>query len=109
MFHCFYPTYDAKNVYGIDFERVYEKGYRGLIFDIDNTLVGHDAPADAMARNLLIEPRAYRDFVASGAYHAAGEVERFAQSQHVQKYIVMGRLMKEERIPWGARPRYEWA
>ncbi len=53
MFHCFYPTYDAENVYGIDFGKVYEKGYRGLIFDIDNTLVGHDAPADARATALL--------------------------------------------------------
>lgn len=30
----------------IDYEKEYESGVRGLIFDIDNTLVPHGAPAD---------------------------------------------------------------
>ena len=30
-------------------KKLYEEGYRGLIFDIDNTLVPHGAPADARA------------------------------------------------------------
>ena len=55
MFRCFYPTFYEKSVYDIDFEKVYEKGFRGLIFDIDNTLVGHDAPADKRAVSFLKE------------------------------------------------------
>ena len=35
--------------YVIDFEKLYQEGYRGLIFDIDNTLVPHGAPADTRA------------------------------------------------------------
>ena len=33
----------------IPFEKLYEEGYRGVIFDIDNTLVPHGAPADERA------------------------------------------------------------
>ena len=35
--------------YEIDFEKLYQDGYRGLIFDIDNTLVRHGEPADERA------------------------------------------------------------
>ena len=45
MFHKFYPTQDFHSVYEIDFSELYQKGYRGIIFDIDNTLVPHGAPA----------------------------------------------------------------
>lgn len=54
MLHNFYPTEYVDSAYQIDFERLYKKGYRGVIFDIDNTLVPHGAPADARAENLFI-------------------------------------------------------
>lgn len=43
---CFYPDVYVNSAYEINFEMLYEKGYRGIIFDIDNTLVPHGAPAD---------------------------------------------------------------
>lgn len=43
------------SAYGIDFKRLYKEGYRGIIFDIDNTLVPHGAPADARAKRLFAE------------------------------------------------------
>ena len=43
---CFYPDVYVNSTYEIDFETLYEKGFRGIIFDIDNTLVPHGAPAD---------------------------------------------------------------
>ena len=46
MFQTFYPSADMDSTYLIDFESLYEKGYRAVIFDIDNTLVPHGAPAD---------------------------------------------------------------
>ena len=49
MLHQFYPDYEADSAYGIDYRTLYEQGYRGIIFDIDNTLVPHGAPADARA------------------------------------------------------------
>lgn len=47
--HMFYPDEYLDSTYEIDFDLLYKKGYRGVIFDIDNTLVPHGAPADARA------------------------------------------------------------
>lgn len=49
MFQCFYPDAYMKSTYAIPFEEIYKEGYRGIIFDIDNTLVPHGAPADNRA------------------------------------------------------------
>lgn len=43
---CFYPDVYVNSAYEIDYEALYGKGFRGIIFDIDNTLVPHGAPAD---------------------------------------------------------------
>lgn len=49
MLQCFYPKVYLDSTYEIDFAQYYKKGYRGIIFDIDNTLVPHGAPADERA------------------------------------------------------------
>ena len=49
MLQTFYPDNEADSTYEIDFETLYHKGYRGIIFDVDNTLVPHGAPADERA------------------------------------------------------------
>ena len=43
---CIYPDVYLDSAYEVDFESLYLKGFRGVIFDIDNTLVPHGAPAD---------------------------------------------------------------
>ncbi|MCI8375333.1 MAG: YqeG family HAD IIIA-type phosphatase [Lachnospiraceae bacterium] len=43
----FYPKEYLGSTYEIDFEGLYQAGWRGILFDVDNTLVPHDAPADA--------------------------------------------------------------
>ncbi len=53
MLKKFYPGEYVDSTYEIDFDGLYAQGYRGIIFDIDNTLVPHDAPADARARGLF--------------------------------------------------------
>lgn len=53
MFKKFYPGEYLESAYGIDFEKLYHDGYRGIIFDIDNTLVPHGAPADDRAKALF--------------------------------------------------------
>lgn len=53
MFDKFFPDKYVASTYVIDFEELYQKGYRGLIFDIDNTLVPHGAPADERAKKLF--------------------------------------------------------
>ena len=53
MFKTFFPDDYVASTYVIPFEQLYEEGYRGLIFDIDNTLVPHGAPADVRAKKLF--------------------------------------------------------
>ena len=53
MLQCFYPDRYIRSAYEIDYEAYYRAGYRGIIFDIDNTLVEHGAPADARSIALM--------------------------------------------------------
>lgn len=53
MFEKFFPDDYVASTYVIPFEKLYEEGYRGVIFDIDNTLVPHGAPADTRAKKLF--------------------------------------------------------
>lgn len=53
MFEMFFPDVYVASTYVIPFEKLYKEGYRGLIFDIDNTLVPHGAPADERAKKLF--------------------------------------------------------
>lgn len=54
MFDTFFPDDYKMSTYVIPFEKLYEEGYRGVIFDIDNTLVPHGAPADERAKKLFV-------------------------------------------------------
>lgn len=49
MKRTLYPNDWVSSTYAIDFAKLYEQGYRGVIFDVDNTLVPHGAPADERA------------------------------------------------------------
>ncbi|MBD5392947.1 MAG: YqeG family HAD IIIA-type phosphatase [Lachnospiraceae bacterium] len=53
MLQRFYPDRYLRSAYEIDYESYYAKGYRGIIFDIDNTLVEHGAPADERSMALI--------------------------------------------------------
>ena len=54
MFHKFFPHEYVNSTYDIPFERLYNAGFRGIIFDIDNTLVPHGADADEKAKELFL-------------------------------------------------------
>lgn len=49
MLERFYPDYEEESAYGIDYALLYRNGCRGVVFDIDNTLVPHGAPATEQA------------------------------------------------------------
>lgn len=53
MLESFYPKHYVSSAYVIPYEKLYKKGIRGVIFDVDNTLVPHDAPADDRAKELF--------------------------------------------------------
>lgn len=53
MIERFYPDERIASSYVIPYEQLFEEGWRGLIYDIDNTLVPHNAPADDRAVKLF--------------------------------------------------------
>ena len=53
MLRRFYPKRLAPSSYDIDYEKLYQEGYRGILFDIDNTLVEHGADATPRAIELF--------------------------------------------------------
>ncbi len=54
----FYPDEWLDSAYEVPYEELYAAGYRGLIYDIDNTLVPHGAPADERAIALFARLKA---------------------------------------------------
>ncbi len=54
MFDRFYPSEWYSSAYKVDYKAMYERGYRHIIFDIDNTLVFHGAPQNEASMKLLL-------------------------------------------------------
>ncbi len=53
MFQNFYPDEDADSAYQLDYQKYYDDGYRGILFDVDNTLVEHGQPVTLAAIGLF--------------------------------------------------------
>ena len=53
MLEQFYPGERIPSAYEIPYEELWEQGIRGILYDIDNTLVPHGAPADDRAKALF--------------------------------------------------------
>ncbi|MCR5460036.1 MAG: YqeG family HAD IIIA-type phosphatase [Acetatifactor sp.] len=49
----FYPDHEVDSAYSIDYSAHYADGKRAIIYDVDNTLVPHGAPADERAKALF--------------------------------------------------------
>lgn len=92
MFKAIYPDEYLDSTYEIDFEQLYEDGYRGIIFDIDNTLVPHGAPADDRSKRLLnyLRDRGFKIVLLSN--NSKARVDMFNEDLHL------------DTIPMGAKP-----
>lgn len=49
----FYPKKYVRSIYSINLKKYYKMGYRGILFDIDNTLVPHGAAATEKSINFF--------------------------------------------------------
>ena len=58
MLRDYYPYEYGESVFDIDYGKLYEKGIRGIIFDLDNTLVPHGADSNPRIDELFREIRA---------------------------------------------------
>ena len=74
----FYPQRYEVSAYVIPYDHYHAQGIRGVIFDVDNTLVPHDAPADDQAR----EPVSYTHLLTacSGSAKETTAAETAAQT-----------------------------
>ena len=93
----FYPDHEADNAYEIAYEKLYGEGYRGVIFDIDNTLVPHGAPADQRAQALFrrIHDMGYETLLLSN--NREPRVKSFAES------VAAGYVKAMEKMGTGPR------
>lgn len=85
--HLFYPTYIENTIYDIDFQKYYYKGYRLLIFDIDNTLVLHDADANINIKNLIDKLKNIGFKLSLLSNNNKNRVEKFANDILIDTYI----------------------
>lgn len=70
-----------------------------------------ESAADSFASRALLDQMSYEVFLKKGSYTYTS-IREFAHQQGVPPYVVIGRLQKEEVIPWTwyqrYRPRYKW-
>ncbi len=90
MFKTFYPDEDVVSAYDIPYERLYKSGIKGVIFDIDNTLVPHGAPADERAKELFIRLNEIGLKTCLLSNNKEPRVASFAKSAGSSSYIFRG-------------------
>ena len=126
MLEQFYPDIYVSSAYEIDFQKYYDSGYRGILFDIDNTLVPHGAPADGRSIALIgklkkmgfrilflsnnKEPRVkmFNDAVGADYIYKAGKpgIKSYLQAMEILKTDVKTTLFVGDQLftdVWGAR------
>lgn len=99
MTNYFFPGHYYPSAYEIPYEELYAKGKRALIFDIDNTLVEHGAPADEKVLSLMkrlesigfqicllsnnkeIRVKSFNERIGAHAIHKAGKPGRAGYEQ----------------------------
>ena len=82
---------------------------KNIFVDFSSVSGEMETKANKLAGEMLINSKAYELFKKEKRYATVQGLADFAESQKVKEYIVLGRLMKEDVIPWNARPKYEWA
>lgn len=81
-------------------------GKKETFLEFDGQKDPKEEEADAFARDFLIPPDAYSQFVtAQGASFSAAAIVEFARKIGVSPGIVVGRLQKDGHIPWSMHNR----
>lgn len=80
MFKSLYPHEYVDSVSSIDYKKLYDKGYRGIIFDIDNTLVPHGKDSTDEIEELFNEIHAIGFKTLLLSNNSAKRVRRFQKN-----------------------------
>ena len=69
--------------------------------------------ANQFARDHLLDPQRFKDFIDTKGYQSIDSICKFAATQKVRPYIVIGRLQKMKYLEYNQyasyRTRYKWA
>lgn len=81
--------------------------------DFESTETAMEAKANQFARDILINPVIYKDFIQNTAYFTWSEIEKFAKAANVMPFIVLGRLQNDNILDWSEYSSkvvyYKWA
>ena len=87
--------------------------YTARFVDFDSIQNEMEAKADTFASNILIDPAQYRQFLRDNNCTVWSNIETFAESIHVQPFIVLGRLQNDGLLEWSDYSDkvryYKWA
>ena len=83
MLKLLYPYEYAESVFAIDYKKLYAKGFRGIIFDIDNTLVHHGNDSTPEIDSLLQEIQSTGLKILLLSNNDAERVERFIKDKEL--------------------------
>ncbi|MCD8381197.1 MAG: YqeG family HAD IIIA-type phosphatase [Lachnospiraceae bacterium] len=78
MLNIFFPDAAVRRAWDVPYADFYEKGYRAILFDIDNTLVYPDAPADEPCKKFINELKNLGYQIAVISNNKGPRVESFA-------------------------------
>ena len=96
MLEHFYPDIYMSSAYRINYKEYYSKGYRGIIFDIDNTLVPHGAPADVESVALIQQLKKTGFQILLLSNNKEPRVKMFNDAVQVQYLCKAGKPGKED-------------
>ncbi len=80
MIERFYPSLYIDSVYGFDFRSAKKNGKKAILFDVDNTLVPHDGPADERAKGLFALLRELGFYTGIVSNNAGPRVAAFSEA-----------------------------
>lgn len=98
MIRIFYPDQCADSAYVIDYKTLYKKGYKGLLFDIDNTLVEHGADATQRAITLMKDLRQMGFKICLISNNGEERVKRFNKDIHADCIYKANKPFKKNYI-----------
>ena len=91
----FYPDEYLDSTYCIDFDKLAQEGYRGVLFDIDNTLVEHGFPADERAIRLFERLKSIGFKITLLSNNKEARVKMFNDSVNVNYIHKAGKPLKK--------------
>ncbi len=96
MFEKLYPDDTVDAVSAVDFRQLAAKGFRGVAFDIDNTLVEHDKPATEDSARLFQEIHEAGLRICLLSNNHEPRVKAFAEAAGADAYIFDAHKPKAE-------------